>query len=104
MVIMAITNVSHVREDKGKVEKGSNPYLASNLPPLVDIDSPIFFYDTDCSLDYCKKTCQVFSSYCDMQTRRSLMDQENAILRRDETKDLPYVAIDARRSFIAGIN
>ncbi len=69
MLIMAITNLSHVREGWVKVENGqvdkegrnreqkwSNLYLASIFPPPVDIDSTIMYYDAVCSLDYWRGT------------------------------------------------
>jgi hypothetical protein len=61
MLIMAITNLSHVREGRVKVENGqggkvgSNPYLASNFPPPVDIDPTTMFYDIVWLLDYWRR-------------------------------------------------
>ena len=70
---MAITNLSHVREDWGKVEIGQenfsedtwhqtkiwpHPYHGFISPAfgLFDTDAAILFYDIVCWLDYSRET------------------------------------------------
>jgi hypothetical protein len=92
MLIMTITNLSHVREGRVKVEKGqgdkvgSNPYLASIFPPPVDIDSTIIFYEAVCSLDYSEKHVRFFPQIAICITARVLDGSRECYTTKDDAK------------------